>query len=190
MKAKELSAQLVPDVFVRQSIPRPKQTQDRVALVIATCGVGYIPLIPATWASAVTAGVYWILLRSPLLQLRPSWLSPELFRLNCLGLAIITFTVLGIWAATRVEKLIGRKDPKPVVVDEVVGQLVTFILVPYSASLVVIVIAFFMFRACDILKPYPARRLEHLRGGFGVMADDILAGAYGAVLMGLIVWAM
>jgi phosphatidylglycerophosphatase A len=166
--------------------------EDRLSLALATCGVGYVPIVPATWASAVTAGVYWTLLQimGPIFtewsRGRSAWFSPEVLRVTAMLVVIVALTFAGIWAASRVERLLRRKDPKPVVIDEVVGQLVTLLFVPRTAGLGMFIVGFFVFRAFDILKPYPIRRLESLRGGVGVMADDILAGVYGAFLMLLI----
>jgi phosphatidylglycerophosphatase A len=183
------SSRLLTTVVVSPGIAPVRAAQDQLALAVATCGVGYMPIVPATWASAVTAVVYWILLQSigssyaNWSQQSTTLLSPELFRITTLTVVIVALTFAGTWAATRVERLFRRKDPKPVVIDEVVGQLITLLFVPFSASLRVIVIGFFVFRAFDILKPYPIRRLESFRGGIGIMADDVLAGVYGSILM-------
>jgi phosphatidylglycerophosphatase A len=162
---------------------------DRIALAIATCGVGYMPLVPATWASAVTTGVYWSLLAGGErlytggLALQFGLPPFEAFRLTFMLVLLIPLGLIGIWAATQAERLFGRKDPKPVVIDEVVGQLMTFLFVPHTAGLGLIVVGFFVFRAFDIIKPYPIRRLEGLESGLGIMADDVLAGGYAATLM-------
>ena len=183
------SLPLLAPIVVRQTIPAVQRVQDQFALIVATCGVGYIPIVPATLASAVTGGIYWILLQSIYTtEVGFTWLQPEVFRVSCLLAVIITLSLAGIWSANRVEKLFGHKDPRPIVIDEVVGQLTTLLFVPRTASFVIIVIGFFVFRAFDILKPYPIRRLESLPGGVGVMADDLLAGVYGAILMALIVY--
>ncbi len=167
---------------------------DRIALAVATCGVGYLPLVPATWASAVTTAVYWLLLAAgerlytygPTLQLG---LPPfEALRLTFLMVLLIPLGLAGIWAATQAERVFGHKDPKPVVIDEVVGQLMTFLFVPHTAGLGLIIIGFFAFRAFDILKPYPIRRLEALDSGLGIMADDVLAGGFAATVMLLLIY--
>ena len=162
---------------------------DRLALAIATCGVGYIPLVPATWASAVTTAVYWLLLsggeRAYTTVVAPhvGFLPFESFRLTLLLVLLIPIGLVGIWAATQAERLLGRKDPKPVVIDEVLGQLIALLFIPSNSGLALFVIGFFAFRAFDIIKPYPVRRLESLESGIGIMADDALAGAYAATLM-------
>jgi phosphatidylglycerophosphatase A len=102
-------------------------------------------------------------------------------------LTIIALSLAGIRAATRTEKLLGRKDPGVVVVDEVAGQLMAFLFLPFDAAPWMIFAGFLAFRLFDIWKPYPIRRLEALESGLGIMADDLLAGAYAAALMSLVV---
>jgi phosphatidylglycerophosphatase A len=105
-------------------------------------------------------------------------------------LVLITLiTLVGIWAASRTEKLLGRKDPGKVVIDEVAGQLIALLpLVPrHDPGWMSILAAFLLFRLFDIIKPYPARRLEGLESGLGIMADDIVAGAYAAVATSIII---
>jgi phosphatidylglycerophosphatase A len=108
-------------------------------------------------------------------------------RTSGLLLLVCAVTLPGIWAATRAEKLLGRKDPGAVVVDEVAGQLMAFLFVPGGAGVWAILAGFLAFRAFDIWKPYPIRRLEALASGLGIMADDILAGAYAAILVSLLI---
>jgi phosphatidylglycerophosphatase A len=100
------------------------------------------------------------------------------------GLAVATYG-FGVWAATRASELSETEDPGHVVIDEVCGQLVALTPVAIKASTVAVVLAFVLFRLFDIFKPYPVNRLERLRGGYGVMSDDLMAGAYAAVLVGL-----
>ena len=105
-------------------------------------------------------------------------------------LVLITLiTLVGIWAASRTEKLLGRKDPGKVVIDEVAGQLIALLpLVPrLDPGWISILSAFLLFRLFDIVKPYPARRLEGLESGLGIMADDVVAGAYAAVATSIII---
>jgi phosphatidylglycerophosphatase A len=104
-------------------------------------------------------------------------------------LLVVVFAVsaAGTWAATRAEKLLGKKDPGAVVVDEVAGQLVALLFVPKGAGWWVLVAAFVAFRVFDIWKPYPVRRLEGLGGGLGIMADDLLAGFYAAAVTSLLI---
>lgn len=92
--------------------------------------------------------------------------------------------VLGIWAAFRTERLLGMKDPGKVVVDEVAGQMISLLPLSFLADgpwFVWVIVSFNLFRLFDIFKPYPARRFEALPGGYGIMADDLVAGIYGAI---------
>jgi phosphatidylglycerophosphatase A len=116
------------------------------------------------------------------------WSVPpfEAFRTTFLLMMLFVIIIVGIWAATRVEPLLGRKDPGAVVIDEVAGQLITFLFVPFNSGMWATVAGFVAFRLFDIWKPYPIRRLEALESGLGVMADDVLAGAYAAMLMSLL----
>ena len=152
----------------------PKQTLtglDYAALAIATWGVGYSPLAPGTCGSLVGLGIFLLLASLPLQVL-----------------AIIVVTWAGIWAASRVERILGLKDPGKVVVDEVAGQMIALLPVwafangPYKLA---IIISFTLFRLFDIFKPYPARKFESLRGGLGIMADDLVAGVYAALVLSL-----
>jgi phosphatidylglycerophosphatase A len=93
------------------------------------------------------------------------------------GAALSIFFV-GAWAAGRAEKFFGRTDPGHVVIDEVAGQLITFLARP-DASWKWLLAGFVLFRFFDVVKPFPARRAERLRGGWGIMTDDVLAGLYG-----------
>jgi phosphatidylglycerophosphatase A len=185
----------VPNVSETGSLATPKTSaRDRLALAIATIGVGYIPIVPATWASAVTTAIYWLLLSGIArlyavgVGLNLNLQSFEVFRLTFMLVLIIPLGLAGVWAATRAERLFGRKDPKPIVIDEVVGQLITFLFLPSTAGVGLLIVGFFSFRAFDIFKPYPIRHLEGLKGGLGIVADDVLAGAYAAILMALLTY--
>ena len=99
---------------------------------------------------------------------------------------IAASSVLGLWAASRTERVLNLKDPGKVVIDEVAGQLIALLPVPMvvdSLWLVWLILAFLLFRFFDIVKPYPARKLESLQGGLGIMADDIVAGVYAALVV-------
>ena len=125
---------------------------DYLALSIATCGVGYLPLAPGTWGSAVGVGLFLLLVRA----------TPPNALVAVVLVAIVAVTFAGIWAATRTEQLSGRKDPGKVVVDEVAGQFIALFpltLFPRWSTSAVIV-SFILFRFFDIVKPYPANRLQ------------------------------
>jgi phosphatidylglycerophosphatase A len=94
----------------------------------------------------------------------------------------------GCWAGSVAERHYARTDPGFVVLDEVVGMLLTLLLVPVTWSGALI--GFFLFRAFDIVKPFPARQCERLHGGLGIMADDVVAGIYGNLALRLILFVM
>ena len=148
---------------------------DYLALSIATCGVGYLPLMPGTFGSLLAVGIFLLFARS----LTGGSLIAVVLVL------ILAFTVAGIWAATRTEQLSGRKDPGKVVVDEVAGQFIALFPVTLFTrwSTAAVIVSFILFRFFDIVKPYPANRLQELNGGAGVMFDDLVAGVYGAAIV-------
>ena len=169
---------------------KPKSLTDYLALAIATCGVGYLPLAPGTWGSLVGVAIYLGVESLTLRLANAAFTIPPLPLLLAVELILITIiTLVGIWAATRTERLSGRKDPGKVVIDEVAGQLIA--LLPamrfFDHGWLSILAAFLLFRLFDIIKPYPARRLEHLESGLGIMCDDLVAGAYAGVGTSIIV---
>jgi len=147
---------------------------DAGAKLVATgLGSGYSPVAPGTAGSLVG-----VLLLLPLAGLAwPTQLA-----------ATAVLTLVGVFAAGRVAFLVGRKDPGLVVVDEVAGQWITFVALPFTP--VTALAGFLLFRVMDIVKPWPARDLERLPGGWGIMADDVAAGVYAHLLLraGLAVW--
>lgn len=144
------------------------------AVWIATCGsVGYLPIAPGTAGSAVAVVITAALAAIPQTA---SWLRLLLILSSAVILGI------GVWAATRAESFFGRTDPHEVVIDEVAGQFLTLAAVP-QATWKWLAIGFLLFRVLDILKPFPARRAERLPGGWGIMTDDVVAGAYGAAVL-------
>lgn len=189
---KESSDELNPTVAVPATeVPAPtrRSASDYVALAIATCGVGYLPVAPGTLGSLVGAGLYlsisgWFY---GVLEANAQRTGPNLLYVFTPLLAfmlLLTFatTMLGIWAATRTEKAIQRKDPSIVVIDEVAGQMVALLSGPFWLhTWWSILSAFLLFRLFDIWKPYPIRRLERLESGLGIMADDVLAGVYALI---------
>lgn len=176
--------------------PQGGRLANSAALALATCGVGYLPLAPGTWGSMVGVGLYLIwrtiipnLFSKFLLGNRLNQIELERLNTALLLILIALVTLAGVWAASRAEKLLGRKDPGAVVVDEVAGQLITFLFVPVTAALNwwILVAGFILFRLFDIWKPYPARRFEALEAGLGIMADDVVAGAYAAMVVAAMV---
>ena len=103
------------------------------------------------------------------------------------AVATVLFAI-GVWAATEAEKFFGRTDPGQVVIDEVVGQIVTLLLFPHR-NWKWLLGGFLLFRLFDIIKPFPARQAERIPRGWGIMVDDVIAGLYGLavlVVIGLI----
>jgi phosphatidylglycerophosphatase A len=174
---------------------RSLTVKDYLALAFSTWGVGFIPFAPGTLGAAVGLGLY-LLLRAGTLRIVYSFVHGysltyelvESFRVALMLGVIMLVTALGIWAASRAEKILARKDPGLVVVDEVAGQLITFLFIPLEVSLNwrTLFIGFVLFRLFDIWKPYPIRRLESLESGLGIMADDVLAGVYAAAALTLL----
>lgn len=171
LPVKESSDELNPTVVVSPAeVPPRERTHsllDYAALGIATFGVGYLPLIPGTFGSMVGVAIFLLL---------------GVWPLQLAFIAVIV--VLGVWAASQTERLLGRKDPGKVVVDEVAGQMISLLPLTFLTDgpwFVWVIVSFNLFRFFDIFKPYPARRFEALPGGFGIMADDLVAGVYGAI---------
>jgi phosphatidylglycerophosphatase A len=185
------SAQIELQELAKEEV-REKTFVDYFSLAVTTFGVGYLPLAPGTWGSMVGVAIY-LLFR---------WLETVVsagFGAKGYGEAQITawvhvgnlavflpFCLLGIWAANRGTKLFKHKDPSQAVVDEVMGQLIVFLFVPFDISWKLILAGFLLFRLFDIWKPYPIDSLQNLPAGIGVCADDILAGVYGGACLALI----
>jgi phosphatidylglycerophosphatase A len=107
------------------------------------------------------------------------WLIP--FTSLGLGYTLIAVTVIGAWAAHRVERTMGKKDPGLIVIDEVAGMLLSVLLLPRTIP--VLIAAFLLFRFFDIWKPFPAHESQALSGGLGVMLDDLIAGVYALIVV-------
>ena len=141
----------------------------RLAVAIATCfGIGYLPIAPATWASAVTALALYVLL-------------PHVGLGVLLGVTAL-IALVGVAASGLAERTLGR-DAHPIVIDEVAGMFVAVCGVPALGRpapwpAVTLGLAFALFRVFDIWKPFPVHQSQRLPGGFGVVVDDLLAGLY------------
>ncbi len=145
----------------------------RLAVFIATVGYcGYFPIAPGTVGSAAGLVFYLIVwwAQSPLVEV---------------SLILLLFAA-GVWAGTTSERYFGGIDPGPIVLDEVVGMLITLAFIP--VSLIGAVIGFLLFRVFDVIKPFPAGRFEKLHGGLGVMADDAMAAVYANISLRLVLW--
>lgn len=146
----------------------------RVALFIATAGyVGFFPIAPGTAGSLAGLAVFAAirLVASPLTEL----------------VVIAMVLAAGIWAAGITERALGIEDPGPVVIDEVLGMLITLMLLP--VSLAGMAAGFVLFRIFDVVKPYPAGRMERLGGGMGIMLDDAMAALYAYASLRVLLWA-
>jgi phosphatidylglycerophosphatase A len=142
------------------------------ALAMASvAGIGYVPIAPGTFGSAAGLLLWSILPASTVMS----------------ALVIVLLFVVGSWSGTIAERHFGRTDPGQVVIDEVMGMLATLFLNPvgWSGALA----GFLLFRISDIVKPFPAGRLERLPGGLGVMADDFMAAVYANIALRIAMWA-
>lgn len=147
---------------------------DWIAVAVATAGgAGFAPKAPGTAGSTVGVLVYFVIETA----------HASAYYLH----AIIFFFIVGTWASSRVERLYGH-DSRRIVIDEVVGQMITFGLYAgrYQLSAIYIATGFGLFRLFDIVKPFPIRSLERLPGGLGVVADDVGAGLYALAALALI----
>jgi phosphatidylglycerophosphatase A len=148
----------------------------RFAVFIATFVYsGLFPFAPGTVGSLAGLVVYALIVRFG------SGVALE-------SVAIIFLYGIGVWAAGVAERHFGGIDPGPVVIDEVVGMLITLFLVPVSITGAII--GLLLFRVFDIVKPFPAARLENLHGGLGVMSDDAMAGIYANLALRALWWVL
>lgn len=144
-----------------------------VALALATAlGVGYVPFAPGTFGSAVGLVVWMLLPHSVAVQ----------------STAIVVLFIIGAWSGSVAEKYFRTRDPGQVVIDEVMGMMMTLWLNPVGPAGALV--GFFLFRIADVVKPFPAGRLERLPGGVGVMADDAMAAIYANLVLRVILFVM
>ncbi|MGA1865240.1 MAG: phosphatidylglycerophosphatase A [bacterium] len=129
-------------------------------------GLGYLPVCPGSFGTLEAIGVYFLLLK----------LSPPFH----LGIIIFVF-LLGVWISNQAEVIWKKKDPGEIIIDEIVGYLITMGLLPFS--LIKAIAGFLLFRIFDIFKPFPIRRIERIGGGWGIMLDDAIAGLYAALIL-------
>ena len=148
--------------------------RSRLAVAFASFGyVGFAPVAPGTVGSAAAIPLF-LLLR---------WAGSPWLEIAVCGVLVVA----GAWSARLAERALGVEDPGPVVIDEVVGMLVSLLFLPGTWP--VIVAAFIAFRVFDVVKPWPAGRLEDVPGGWGVMADDVMAGVYANLTIQILLWA-
>ncbi len=140
----------------------------RLGLFVATCGyLGYAPIAPGTFGSAAGLALFFAVRAS-------GSTAVEL-------LTIVALFAIGIWSGTVAEHHFGGVDPGPIVLDEVVGMLITLALLQVNGTGAFV--GFLVFRVLDVVKPWPSARFEKLPGGLGVMADDGMAAIYGNLVM-------
>ncbi len=143
-------------------------------LVATFFGTGRLKPGPGTWGSVATV-ILWAI---------ASFYIPASNRVWATIIAAAIATLIGIPAATLVARASGKKDPQFVVIDEVAGQLLTLVAVPLGWK--TFLAGLILFRAFDILKPFPIRRLERLPEGTGIVVDDLGAGLYALIIMHLL----
>lgn len=174
---------------LEKSAIKKKTAPDYISLAVTTFGVGYLPLAPGTWGSIVGVLIYllfgWFESNISTSFAAKGWTEAQITAWIHAGNLIIflLFCLLGIWAANRSTVLFKDKDPSQAVVDEVIGQLIVFLFIPFEMRWYFVLSGFLLFRLFDIWKPYPIDSLQNLPAGIGVCADDILAGIYGGICL-------
>lgn len=139
---------------------------DKIAKMLATFFyVGHTPAAPGSLASIAGVVIYLFLYKLALLYF----------------LLFLAVTIVGFMVSEQAEKLIGQKDPSCIVIDEVAGMMLALFLLPPSWP--VILTTFFLFRAFDMFKIYPVNKFEDIKGGAGIMMDDLFAGLYTNIVM-------
>jgi len=131
---------------------------------------GYIPIAPGTFGSLIALAIYLI----------PGFENPTI-----LLTLISLFSIIGIYTGNKFEKIYG-KDPAQCTIDEMVGMWITLLFIP--KYIWYILIAFIIWRILDIIKPFPANIVEKIKGGWGIMLDDIVAGIYSLILVHIIIY--
>ena len=148
----------------------------RLAVLICTFGgIGYSPVAPGTAGSLAGLVLYGIF--------RWAGITPAVE-----AAIIVALVLAGAWSGTIAERHFGTTDPSAGVIDEVAGMLVTLYLLPVTWTLAVA--GFLLFRLLDVIKPFPARRFEALHGGWGMMADDLMAAVYANLALRLLLLAV
>jgi phosphatidylglycerophosphatase A len=181
-----------------------------ISFLVATWfGLGYLPKAPGTWGSIGGLAVVLLIVDSrPFVRLFVDDIYLHGHRFPVYGVAMalccLLFACVGVWSSSTAAAFSGKKDPQFIVIDEVSGQMLTLFLgasaafpldgvmhLRHGLGFLLIVqapialVGFLLFRLFDIWKPFPIRRLEKLPGGWGIMADDWMAGIYAAILLRL-----
>lgn len=138
----------------------------KIIIFIATfLGIGYLPLVPGTFGTLSGIALFYFIRNN----------VPLYFLLTGI------ITLLGFFFTGRAERILNKKDARCIVIDEVSGILLAFLFIPYNIRF--LILGFFFFRLLDTFKPYPAGRLEKLKGSAGIMADDLVAGIYTNIIL-------
>ncbi len=140
-----------------------------VLLFATGFGVGFSPIVPGTMGTLMAIPIYYFL----------SSISTPLYELT-----LATLFFFSSWIAGQAERYWEKKDDQRIVIDEIMGFLVTMLWLPKSPLF--IIAGFLLFRFFDILKPFPIRRLQRVKAGYGVVLDDVLAGVYANLVLCLI----
>ena len=145
----------------------------KLGLFLATCGyVGHVPVAPGTAGTLVGVAVFYGLRAFGGTAVEAA--------------AIVILFAVGVWASGVAERHWKRTDPGPVVIDEVVGTLITLLWLPLTP--LGVFVGFLVFRVLDVVKPWPAARFESLHGGLGVMADDAMAAIYANIALRIVLY--
>jgi phosphatidylglycerophosphatase A len=142
----------------------------RFVILLATgFGAGFSPVVPGTMGTLIAIPIYYFI----------SSISFPLYELT-----LVAFFFFSSWVAGQAEQYWEKKDDRRIVIDEIMGFLVTMLWV--TKTPLSIVSGFVLFRIFDILKPFPIRHLERVKSGFGVVLDDVLAGIYSNIILHLV----
>lgn len=170
----------------------PNGVLDYFALAFTTWGVGYLPFAPGTFGSMVAVVIYLgverllPMIERSVFHVPQSSASIIAWEQSAIAVFLAVFILVGIWASGRAIYFLGNSDPKEAVVDELIGQFITFLFVPFGLSWPLIIAGFLLFRLFDIWKPFPINDLQILPAGIGVCADDIVAGVYAGICLAVI----
>jgi len=135
-------------------------------LIASVFFIGYLPFIPGTFGSLAGVGIFYLIKDTS----KPVYL-----------LFIFLVMFLGLLTSGRMEKLLNKKDPSCVVIDEVMGMLIALSFMPLDLK--IIILGFIIFRLLDTLKPFPCERLQQMHGAVGIMGDDLVAGIYTNIVL-------
>ena len=144
-------------------------------LIVTGCYFGFSPFAPGTAGTLPAVALYLLVAQTPCAE--------------ALNVALLLlFSALSIWLAPWAEAHWGKKDPKPFVLDEMAGYFMAILFLPTAPLLLKATVGFFAARAMDVVKPFPARRLEALPGGWGILLDDLVASVYANAIARLGLW--